>query len=63
MCAPDQQDRDFADRVSKVEHSARPPKRDIAKHPRIGPMVSAWGHMEAGPERGANAHRIADVSC
>jgi hypothetical protein len=60
---PNQQDRNFMDRVSEVEHGARPPKRDIAKRPRIGPMVSARGHMEAGPERGANAHRITNDSC
>jgi hypothetical protein len=62
--APDQQDHDFTDQVSEVEHGARPPKHEITKRPRIGPMWSqhliTW---EAGPERGANAHRIAGISC
>lgn len=41
----DRQDRNFVDRVSEVEHGARPLKREIEKHPRIGPVVLALDHI------------------
>jgi hypothetical protein len=47
--SPDLRDHDFATR--RFEHGAQRKfaKREIVTHLRVGPTITARGHMEAGP--------------